>query len=250
MAERIKLTFAGDVAPREREAVACALADDLDEAHRYRGYQRSVKEFYRIETPARPLLVKVRPFGPWPKRLSHTVRRTKAEREFRNLLGLRQRGVPCPSPVAVGRIGGTLLIHRSLMATEFLSDARPLSVAMLESADADRERLLDRLVAFFALLRDKGVVHRDLHWNNILVTPGHDGPSLRLIDALHIDFESPPAGEAFAETVRWLVTYMLYQDAPRELVDGLVGRLPALGLASLNDAKDLIARAADLAAKL
>lgn len=250
MAERMKLTFAGDVAPREREAVGDALAGDLDEAHRYRGYQRSVKAFYRIDAPTRPLLVKVRPFRRWLKRLSHTVRRTKAECEFRNLVQLQHCGVPCPAPVAVGRICGPVFIHSSLMASEFLGDARTLSAGLLESAGADREALLDRLVAFFAMLRDKGVVHHDLHWNNILVVPGDDGPALRLIDALHVDFESPPAGEPFAETVAWFVTYLLYQDAPRELVEGLVARLPALGFESLNDAKDLMARAADLAARL
>jgi RIO-like serine/threonine protein kinase len=177
------------------------------------------------------------------------LRRTKDEREFRNLVALRRLGVPCPAPLAVARVRSGLLVCETRLLMEFVADATPLSRVLIEQT-VPRDAVLDRLVDFLRLLNARGVVHRDLHWDNLLVRPAADGPAFLLIDALHVRLVPPPAGAAFAPTVEWLVAFMLHQSAPREIVDALLDRLAASDLPALPDRQALLDRARRTAALL
>lgn len=248
MSARLQLQFAPGISAEERAAVADALEAGLGDAQRFAGYRRRVKDVYRVETPAGPLLVKRRRHTGWLQRLGRTVRPTKADREFRNLLALSARGVRCPDAVAVGRLG-RLLVRESLIVEAFVADAVPLSAALAE-ATVPRDALLDALFDLFRLLDAKGVVHRDLHWDNVLVRSSPEGPELWLIDALHVRFVSPPAGETLAGSVEWFLVFLLHAGAAAEIVSGFLDRLPGLGLESLSDGRAVLARAERLAKQL
>jgi hypothetical protein len=250
MSEPYRINFAADLDQMQRDAVAAALAGGLHEADRFGGYQRGVKTFYRIPSAAGPLFVKARRFDGLLKRLGRTLRPTKARREFDNLLALAERGVPCPQALAVARRFSGPLIRESVLVQRFLPDAVPLSRALLAD-EAPRDLLLDRLLEFLRLLRDRGVVHRDLHWDNVLVVPASGGPELMLIDSLHVRFEEPPAAaKTFAVSVVWLLAFMIHQSAPREIIDGVLDRVPQLDIAALADRDALRRRARDAAARL
>ena len=229
-----------------------ALAGGLEASQQSHDYRRSVKRFYRVGVPGgRELFVKCRGHSGVLRRLGRTLRRTKAEREFRNLLALGARGIPCPDPVAVGRRYAGLLLAESLLAQEFLPDAVPLSRALTGAvSDVDRDALLDGLFEFLLLLRSRGVVHRDLHWDNLLVCGGDPGRGFRLIDALHVRLVAPPAGDAFAEPVRWFLIFLVHKGAPQAIIDGFLDRLPRLALAELGDRQRLLDEASHVAAKL
>lgn len=238
-----RIRFAPEVSPQQQQSLRQILSCDVAEADRFDGYRRSVKEFYRLESPEGPLFVKVRRFPSWIKRLKNAVRRTKGELEFEHLLALRRLRVPCPAPLAVARIGGAVLVRETRLAMEFVADAAPLRRILVESDEATREATLDRLMDFLRLLDAKGVVPRDLHWENLLVRPSAAGPEFLLIDALHVRRVGPPAGAEFAPSVEWLLAYMLHQDAPREVVRGLLNRLGSLDLPALADRQALLDRA-------
>jgi len=252
MDRRLRLRFAPDVGAEDAAAVREALTGGLGESQRLPDYGRSVKTFYRVPLPGgRALFVKRRRHSGCLRRLGRTLRRTKAEREFDNLLALRSRGVPCPDPVAVGRRYAKLLVAESLLAEAYLPESLPLSRALAGAAgDADRDALLDGLFDFLSLLRSRGVVHGDLHWDNLLVCGGDQGREFRLIDALHVRLVTPPAADAFADSVRWFLVMLVHRHAPQTIIDAFLDRVPRLGLAALGDRRRLLDEASRLAAKL
>lgn len=96
----------------------------------------------------------------------------RALSEARVALALRAQNVRTPEPLAVRARphdrGGwrlELLLERRTAATDF-------GRAWLEGDDSARRDLERALGAFIAQLHDHGLIHRDLHWRNLLV----DGP--------------------------------------------------------------------------
>jgi len=247
----LRLRFAPDVGAEDAATVREALAAGLSTSQRLPDYGRSVKAFYRVALPGgRALFVKRHRHSGGLRRLGRTLRRTKAEREFDTLLALRSRGVPCPDPVAAGRRYAGLLVAESLLAEAYLADAVPLSCALAAAGDADRDALLDGLFEFLSLLRSHGVVHGDLHWDNLLVCGGEVAREFRLIDALHVRLVDPPAGDAFADSVRWFLVMLMHRRAPQAIIDGFLDRVPQLGLTVLGDRRRMLDEASRLAPKL
>jgi len=246
-----RLRFAPDLPVQRRSSLVRLLTDGVTDAARFDGYRRGVKEFFRLESDDGPVFVKTRRFPRLLKQLKNAVRRTKDEREFEHLLALRLRGVPCPAPLAVAHLG-RLRIRETRLAMEFVVDAASLRRTLLDGDAASREAVLDRLVAFLRLLRDRGVVHGDLHWENLLVRPSPAGPEFLLIDALHVRLvDPPPAGaDEFAATVQWFVGYMVHQDAPPEIVEAVLDRLASLDLPPLADRAAVAAQARRIAESL
>lgn len=238
-----RIRFADEVQPMRRQTLEPLLTGETPDKNRFDGYRRSVKEFYRIESPDGPLFVKVRQFPSRLKQLLNTVRQTKDEREFEQLIALRRAGIPCPAPLAVARLGGLLRVRETRLAMEFVADALPLKQVLIESEAAERSAAIDRLIEFLRLLNAKGVVHGDLHWNNLLVRHTDDGPRFMLVDALHVRLVDPPAGDAFAPTVQWLLAYMLHQGATQEIVDALLNHVGRLDLPALSDGRALLRQA-------
>jgi hypothetical protein len=171
-------------------------------------------------------------------------------REFDNLQALHQRGVPCPPPVAVGRRLAGGLIRESILIERFLAGTKPLSHRLLQNP-ADRAALLDAFVRFLLLLREKKVVHKDLHWHNVLVRSAGAGHELFVVDAMHVEFaDGPGAAEDAAAAAVWFAAFLISENAPRDILDGFLDRLPQLYLGDAKDRTWVLKQAGHLAEKL
>ncbi len=229
MTRRWRLRFAPQVNGEERDAVRRALSTGLPESQRILPDRSRVKSFYCLETPFRPLFVKARIFPTWTRRLGRSFRRTKEEQEFDNYLALKKHGIPCPEPVAAARLYEGVLIKGSLLLVEHLPNARPLS-HFLSDPQIPSGPILDGLAAFLARLRDEGLIHEDLQWDNLLAQDTPSGQEFFLVDALHIRWEMEDARESFARTLAWFAHFLLSGDAQAMVVEGFLERVCGRGL--------------------
>lgn len=109
------------------------------------------------------------------------LRPVKARREFELAAELTRRGIPTPRPLAWGvesRGPGA-----SWLVTETVADAEPLLAVLARPlTPAVRQTLARELGALLARLHEAGVVHRDIHPGNVLVSCAGGNPRLWLID--------------------------------------------------------------------
>lgn len=89
--------------------------------------------------------------------------KSKARREYENLERLRAWGFDAPSPIAYTEERRAGWMTRSSLITEAIPDAVPL--------DAHGQLPLD-LADTIRRLHDRGFVHHDLYWRNIILS-GH-----------------------------------------------------------------------------
>jgi tRNA A-37 threonylcarbamoyl transferase component Bud32 len=229
MTQRWRLRFASQVPEDERRVIHEALSAGLAKCQRLLPDQSRVKSFYLLETRFRPLFAKARVFPNWTRRLGRSFRRTKEEQEFQNYLTLEQRGVPCPEPVGSARLYEGVLIKGSLLLLQFLPSARPLR-ELLRDPQAPTAPVLEGLAAFLGLLRERGVIHEDLQWDNLLVQDAPTGPKFYLVDALHIRWDDRDARESFPRTLAWFLHFLISGQAPQEAVEGFLDRVCRRGL--------------------
>lgn len=225
----LRLKFSSYVKEHERAEIREALLEGLSESQRILHAHSRVKAFYRVETPSRPLFVKARCFTSWARRLGRTVRETKEAREFRNYLSLKNSDISCPEPICIGHQYRRLLLERSFLVLEFIAEALPLRQLLIRSENA-KSPLMEELIAFFVLLRDKGVIHEDLQWDNILVSTGPSGLNLYLLDALHVRLYTGARRGDFPATIAWFVHFLNTGGAPQEVIDGFLERARRSGL--------------------
>jgi tRNA A-37 threonylcarbamoyl transferase component Bud32 len=226
---RWMIRFAPGVGEKEREEIRRAISVELTGDRRILHQQSRVKSFYRLETSFRPVFVKARFFPTLWRRLGRSFRRTKEEREFENYLALRDRRISCPEPIASARMTRGITVHSSLLLMEFLPEAMTLRRLLKEVGPGGREALLDRVAAFLSAVREKGVIHEDLQWNNLLVHSTPAGHDLVMVDALHVRCgERSP--QPFARTIAWFVHFLLTEGAGSGIVDGFLDRIERRGL--------------------
>jgi hypothetical protein len=225
----LRLDFAPRIRKDEKETIRQILSQGLTDSQKILHDQSRVKSFYRVETPYRPIFVKARFFPSLIRRFGRTLRKTKEEREFRNYLSLKDQSVPCPEPICFGRGYRGPFVEKSLLVLEYLPDALPLRHFMSQPGRSV-ESLLDELVGFLGLLRDKGVIHDDLQWDNILATPEQTGHHFYLVDALHIRWSPVSERDTFPNTIAWFMHYMTKEGVPEEIREALLARLDRAGL--------------------
>jgi SAM-dependent methyltransferase len=136
-----------------------------------------------------------------------------------------------------------------MLIESFLDGAAPLRQLLVEGPD-ERAAILDELADFLLLLRDTGVVHADLQWNNILVHLAPAGRQFHLVDVLHVRLRPRPDRAAFAKSLAWFVAFMMADGAAREVVEEFLDRLPRLGLDRQADRREMAERARGLALQL
>lgn len=150
--------------------------------------------------------------------LRELVRPCKARLEHERALGVAARGVPTVTPLAFGEPGPGHGPGDSFLLTRTLPDVQPLGT-FLETvlprfAAPRRTRLRQRLAAdlgrFLARLHDAGIVHHDLHPNNLLLRlDGDDRPLLYPIDLHAVSLGDPLEWEASRANLimlnRWFV---------------------------------------------
>jgi tRNA A-37 threonylcarbamoyl transferase component Bud32 len=215
--------FAGDVPPQERSHLRGCIREALGADREIQKGHHSAKKFYLLESIGRKVFIKTRRFGSFFRRLERTIRGTKEETEFRNFLRIKEKGIPCPEPIASARLRSGPVVHTSLLLVEYLPRAATLR-EFLTREIVPREEVLEGLFAFLRLLRDKGFIHEDLQWNNILVDRGGNGLRFLVIDALHTRFPEKMEDDDFAKTLLWFSAFLSKENAPPELRDRFLER--------------------------
>ena len=98
--------------------------------------------------------------------------------EGRSMETLRERGIPVPRVLALGRLPG----GATVIMIEGLAGYRAAWYAVKEtSARAERRALLRRIAGLCAALHDAGAVHQDLYIGHVFVT-ADEGDKPHLID--------------------------------------------------------------------
>ncbi len=148
------------------------------------GHRRKI---WRLRIPDRTLIAKVfeGPPQPWFW-LGCLLHMEPAAREWATMSKATRRGVCVPRPVSVG---WNARRRRSVLVSEEVSDARPLSGVWGQVAEADathRRRVaasLARCVAqAFAQAHQQGFLHRDPHPDNILIQETAEGARAVFVD--------------------------------------------------------------------
>jgi tRNA A-37 threonylcarbamoyl transferase component Bud32 len=159
---------------------------------------------YRVGLGERAVFVKHYPIQDLPSRIKRWLRPAKALREWRKALVLRRHAIPTIRPLAVG-------VHAD-GASSFVSEALDGAVGLHEFVErhwADWRRLgnwsecralVKELGGFLGHLFRSGIVHADLHGDNILVRQNKSGQrEWFLIDPYDIE-----ASSWLGRMLRWL----------------------------------------------
>ena len=113
----------------------------------------------------------------------HAARHLK--REWRGLLGLRQRGFSAPQPLFYGRTTQ----GRQVLVMENIGDAPSVRHQFAEASEpAQMLRLLEPVCRQLARYHEKGVLQTDLHLGNFLAP----GDRIVTIDAAQVRFRAQP----------------------------------------------------------
>jgi hypothetical protein len=148
--------------------------------------------------------------------LRECLRPPKARGEYERCLAVAARGVATVTPLAVGEARGPGP-GDSFLVTQTL-DAEPLGAFIEQTlpafAERRRTRLGQRLAAalgrFLAHMHGAGVIHDDLHPNNLMVAlDGDDEPQVYVLDLHAVRLGPPPGWRARRDNLvllnRWCV---------------------------------------------
>ncbi|MBI4586849.1 MAG: hypothetical protein HY717_22780 [Planctomycetes bacterium] len=197
--------FAAGLSPEERAGLEVLIRDW--EGLRSRPGAMVLKEnrirtVLRVPAPDRPpaaerWVVKVYRHLGFYDRLRARLFSSRAEREFRALRALRQRGFPVPRPLACGLRRRRGLTVEGGLVMEEIAGGLPLPALLSQTYGPDRscdpangaapERLAEvrslliQLGALVRRLHESGVYHPDLHGGNLLLDSSGKA-SLHLID--------------------------------------------------------------------
>jgi len=123
------------------------------------------------------------------ERLKHVVVPSKAAAEWQAANHLLDLGFPVARPLVMAeRRSGIGLLRESVLLSEAIPDAAPLSDLLLKNGERAREDLLMKSAELVHLLHEKGCFHGDLHMGNILATGPAGEARLFLIDLHRVRF--------------------------------------------------------------
>ncbi len=114
------------------------------------------------------------------------------ERETRGIELVMRAGVPTPALLGFGtsKDGGT-----GVVLMEYLADSVSVEKCWQESAPAQREIFLQRVVDLIALCHSRGLLQKDIHLNNFLL----QNDSLFLLDAAAVEASGDGHGSVSVE---------------------------------------------------
>jgi serine/threonine protein kinase len=133
-------------------------------------------------------------------RLKQLFRPPKARLEFQRAIEVAARNVATAAPLAMGERQVSPVARESFLITKTLENTEPISSFIRDTlfrfgpgrAVRLRQRLAAGLGEFVAHLHNRGITHRDLHADNILVAlDPQDQPQLYLIDLHDVEVGEP-----------------------------------------------------------
>jgi tRNA A-37 threonylcarbamoyl transferase component Bud32 len=138
-----------------------------------------------LRVAGRPPLI-VKHFAPQgiPATLKSFIRPSPAAREWRALRKAVRLALPVPRPVALGwRRKG--LLRESFLVTEAVDDSLAVSACLFGSrrlAVVPRREVVRAAALAIRRMHDAGILHKDLHLDNMIVVTGNASPAVYLID--------------------------------------------------------------------
>lgn len=111
--------------------------------------------------------------------------------EWRMAQALLEKKIPTFTPIAIGAVSVCGVYRRVFLVTEAIPDCMTLKEYIdrhgprCDHNGARAEDLIDLFAAFAVQLRKANVVHRDLHWGNILIQRLPDGGTQFYLIDLH-----------------------------------------------------------------
>lgn len=148
-----------------------------------------------------------------------------AQRFANNTRALQQRGILCPQVIAVYRIPS---IERDGV---YYSPLEGSTVRQLQGSAEDGDSLRTQLGSYFALLHERGVYFRSLHFGNVVLTPDHH---LGLIDIADLRCQQRALSDSkrlrnFAHLLRYKEDrqWLLGDDAGDSFIEGYRQALPS-----------------------
>ncbi len=150
------------------------------------------RDVWRIDLADRVIFAKCYRTPSLSKRLTEAVRGLAAKREWKALRQASRLGVQAPDPIGYARSRQTSGhgYHAILVTAAMPADAVSLHDAWLEvtggpASPQTRQRkgqLIHALAELIARAHAGGLIHRDLHVNNILIFKNGHGPTAAMID--------------------------------------------------------------------
>jgi len=116
--------------------------------------------------------------------LRYLLTPSKALEEWRNLLWLAQRGLPCARPLAFFEKRSFRLLRSACLVTHYIPGAQPLNefYERCGMAAGQRFQLARQLARLSAAMHAAGLFSRDYHAGNIMIRAAQQGFELFLID--------------------------------------------------------------------
>lgn len=222
---------------RERLLPAMSRIDDVESLPGFRLLGSSMVRCVGALALAGGLQVVVkryRPRGP-TRVLDAKVRRPQWIREWDAAHRVMNRGIPTAVPLALGEkrrwMGASsgAVITLALMGSPSLLEA--FSSDEADAPGLDRGVLPDVVGRFVSMLHDRGVLHKDLHGENILVTSRDGSIVLLLLDLHRLTFSRKVSPRRRLWNMAQLLTSLQGKISQREERGILKGYLEASGLA-------------------
>jgi serine/threonine protein kinase len=161
---------------------------------------RSYRTVYHVVLAGASFYLKHYRLSALRARIEQFFRPSKAKKEFLCALRVADRDVATVSPLGWGERYSSPQSGESYLVTRSLDGAQPVSFLVAQTLTAFdrarathlRQRLAVALGEFVAHLHDSGIVHRDLHADNILARlDENDRPHLHLIDLHDVRLTGP-----------------------------------------------------------
>ncbi|ROM77648.1 toluene tolerance protein [Pseudomonas brassicacearum] len=170
--------------------------------------------------------------------LTSALLRPYARRFAHNTDALLKRGIPCPTVLGVYRIAS---IARDAV---YYSPLEGKTIRQLKASEEDADALRFELGTFIALLHEKGVYFRSLHFGNVVLTPEH---TLGLIDIADLRCQRRALSNGkrlrnFAHVLRYKEDrhWLLERDGGTAFIEGYSQGLPSNRRTSLTNALRLL----------
>lgn len=120
----------------------------------------------------------------WGYRIGNAFRCSRAVRTWLVAWQYLVRGIPVPVPLLCLEERRFRLLGRSYILMEFVGNAAPLGERWKDLTDKEKFRFGEFFATLLGTMHRVGMLHRDLKWDNILVT---NEPSLKTVHLVDLD---------------------------------------------------------------